>query len=315
MLPAAKKLLNQADKMDKQISRLLNPAIGKQKHTPRRAQIAAGMFEEGEKLAKLQRTLRNFANAMNENRLPVSLKKIERADQIGMLLDERTTWQSAPELFTDLGLWSQTNVESAKYDLEQIAGEDPTLAAKKIAAENKNKELSLIGEIPGYFPTPRTVAARLIEIAESIAGPISWVFDPSCGGGAILDAVRDLCPGAYPSGNEIDQTLYEIAKGKGHKVTHGDALKIKGKHSLILCNPPFESSQDIDHVMYYYHNLLADGGILVSVVGAGAMHNHINKAQLFQRFVEENGEWEKLPEGSFAESKTGVHTCVVVLRK
>lgn len=312
MLPAAKKLLNQADKMDKQISRLLNPAIGKQKHTPRRAQIAAGMFEEGEKLAKLQRTLRNFANAMNENRLPVSLKKIERADQIGMLLDERTTWQSAPELFTDLGLWSQTNVESAKYDLEQIAGEDPTLAAKKAAMKDRDDEQSLIGQIDGFYPTPRAVLQRMLELSGDITGP---VHDPSAGSGSILDGLIDLCPGVTTSGTEINPTLAKIAAGKGHKIVCGDSLKMKAKHPIIFCNPPFERNADSIHVLYYYHNLLADGGILVSIVGAGAMHNTTNQALLFQEFVSANGYYEELPPNSFAESKTGVNTCVVVLRK
>ena len=66
----ADKLRTLADKMEKQINAKLNPPIGEQRTTARRARIASNMREQGEHLQKIQEVLYYMAGAIQANRLP-----------------------------------------------------------------------------------------------------------------------------------------------------------------------------------------------------------------------------------------------------
>ena len=127
--------------------------------------------------------------------------------------------------------------------------------------------------------------------------------------------------GVKLSGGEMNGSLMELLKMKGHDVNQGDFLEHKGQHDRIVMNPPFENNQAIDHVQHGFKQL-APGGKLVAVVpGNDRLYRDAThkKRKAFSDFVDEHGEFEELPAGSFkgadAPRQTGVNTSYVVLTK
>ncbi|MBO8161344.1 MAG: hypothetical protein H0Z24_06870 [Thermosipho sp. (in: Bacteria)] len=177
----------------------------------------------------------------------------------------------------------------------------------------KAKERELIGrKIEGYFPTPKKIVEKMIELADIKEG--DKVLEPSAGMGHIADEIGigkvDVA--------EFNSTLREILKLKGHNVIGNNALEIKGKYDKIIMNPPFEKGQDIEHVMYAYENNLKPGGRLVAIMSEGPFFRSDKKSKEFREWLEKVGGYsEKLPEGTFKESdrKTGVNTRIVVIDK
>ena len=136
-------------------------------------------------------------------------------------------------------------------------GDDPVKVAER----------ELIGkDLPGFFPTPRPVIDRMLELdrVESHHN----VLEPSCGKGDILDALKEVYPGVELHAIERNYTLSDVLSAKGHAVQFCDFLEHQGSYDRIIMNPPFENGQDIEHVQHAY-SLLAPGGRLVSVVCEG----------------------------------------------
>lgn len=86
----ASKLRDLAGKMDSQIESKLNPAIGSQNVTARRARIAAGMRSEGEHLQKVQQVLLGMADAAEQGTLPTALERVTNKAQVDTLLLHKT---------------------------------------------------------------------------------------------------------------------------------------------------------------------------------------------------------------------------------
>ena len=119
-------------------------------------------------------------------------------------------------------------------------------------------ERELIGKkLPGFFPTPRPVIERMLELAEVESK--HRVLEPSCGKGDILDALKDECPGIELFAIERNYTLSDVLSAKGHEVEFGDFLEHLGTYDRIVMNPPFEDGQDIEHIRHAY-SLLSPGG-------------------------------------------------------
>ncbi len=180
----------------------------------------------------------------------------------------------------------------------------------------KQMERDLIGRnIPGYFPTPRPVVERMLELAQIEAE--RKVLEGSAGKGNIADLIREQHPGCYLSVIEINQSLREILIAKGHELIGNDFLQHQEKYSYIVINPPFENGQDIEHVLHAY-NLLYPGGRLVSIMCEGTFFRNDKKAIEFRNWFESvNGYEEKVTAGSFLQSErsTGVATRIVVIDK
>jgi len=84
---------------------------------------------------------------------------------------------------------------------------------------------------------------------------------------------------------------------------------------VILMNPPFEQLVDTEHVRHAYE-LLLPGGRLISVMSMSSFFNSYTKAKEFREWLETvGGAMEKLPEGSFVPSGTGVSACLVCIDK
>ena len=77
-----------------------------------------------------------------------------------------------------------------------------------------------------------------------------------------------------------------------------------------------KSQQDIDHVTAAY-NLLAPGGILVTIMSAGVLFRQNKKTIAFREdIMEPHGTYlDRLPAGAFKESGTMVNTILLRLEK
>lgn len=164
--------------------------------------------------------------------------------------------------------------------------------------------------IPGFFPTPRPKADDMVKIADLCAD--DRILEPSAGAGAIAEAIRDA--GYSVRCIEYNYTLCEILRRKGFETIQGDFLEHWKHYDKILMNPPFENSQDIDHVLHAYQ-ILNKGGRIVAIMSAGVFYRDQLKARAFREWLEDVGYYEELPAGTFTVSGTGVNACLVVINK
>jgi hypothetical protein len=186
--------------------------------------------------------------------------------------------------------------------------------------EALEKKLHLEHKAEGFYPTPPQASDRAVELADIQDG--HDVYEPHAGSGRLMDAIKAKHGDSVKlSGGEMHGSLMELLKMKGHDVTQGDFLEHKGQHDRIVMNPPFENNQAIDHVQHGFKQL-APGGKLVAVVpGNDRLYRDATqkKRKAFSDFVDEHGEFEELPAGSFkgsdAPRQTGVNTSYVVLTK
>ena len=165
-----------------------------------------------------------------------------------------------------------------------------------------------------FFPTPPELAEKLCNLAH--ISEDTTVLEPSCGKGNIADAVWKRKPKRL-LGIELNKDMGQYLEGKPYEVILGqDFLQYEGEQwDRIVMNPPFTRQQDIDHVMKAYE-LLAPGGILVSVMSSSIWFRTNKKAEDFRSFIESVPYSSfVLPEDSFKESGTMVRACVIAIEK
>lgn len=187
-------------------------------------------------------------------------------------------------------------------------------AGKTKADPIKALEQKLIGvKIPGFFPTPEPLAKRMAELAEIKSG--MSVLEPSAGTGRLADAAKAM--GANVDAVEYASSLRDILAQKGHNLIASDftELKAEPKYDRIVMNPPFEKGQDMAHVQRAYE-MLKPGGKMVAIMGEGGFFRSDSQATAFRDWLSGvGGSSEKLPEGTFKESNTGVNTRLVTISK
>lgn len=175
-------------------------------------------------------------------------------------------------------------------------------------------ERDLIGmKLPGFFPTPESLAKRMAELADIQKG--QTVLEPSAGTGRLADAAKAL--GAQVDTVEMQSRLRDILSKKGHNLVASDFTEIPAepRYDRILMNPPFEKGQDMAHVQRAYE-MLKPGGKMVAVMGEGGFFRSDKQATGFRSWLDSvGGTSEKLPEGTFKESNTGVNTRLVTISK
>ena len=209
-----------------------------------------------------------------------------------------------------MGLTNDAEVRSALREFMTYRGkkgqEDPIT----------KMEREMIGrKIPGYFPTPKSLAVKVAVLAGIEDG--DRLLEPSAGKGSLLDAVRDLGKDIQITAIEQNGDLSNILKAKGYDVDQGDFLLRDGEYDKIVMNPPFENGQDMDHVQHAY-DLLAPGGRLVAITGAHWTFGEDKKSREFRDWLDDqDSTYEKLPDGSFKDSdnSTGVSTWLVEINK
>lgn len=170
---------------------------------------------------------------------------------------------------------------------------------------------SLTVECNGFFETPPEIVWRMIELV----APTGRILEPSAGLGAIADNLP------VPEGQifciEKNEYRAQALCEKGYTVHCGDFLAYSATEEFdrVFMNPPFENSQDIDHVQHAYSCLNANG-IMISVMSEGPFFRDDRKATDFRKWLKSvDGTSYKLPPRSFHESGTDIHTRLVVIHK
>jgi phospholipid N-methyltransferase len=311
----ADKLQKIADNMQETIDSKLNPACGNQDYTNRRARMAASMMEDGYRLEKVQ----SFLYALSE---------AHRSDNINPLLEELNSraivedfsmFEEFPHKYYEKSInrlrkagINELNYKETRQALMSIT-DVKNHEEEKRKRELENKAKSLIGQIPGYFPTPHSLAAEIVEKADIQEN--HKVLEPSAGSGNLAEAIKDNCPAAEVDTIEYNYALCELLEVKGFKVIANDFMTYSNgkRFDRIVMNPPFENGQDIEHVKHAYE-LLGENGRLVSIMSTGAFFRNDRKAVEFREwFNDVSGYQEDLPAGSFKDSLTGVNSCYVVI--
>src|SRR5581483_9867401 len=164
-----------------------------------------------------------------------------------------------------------------------------------------------------FFPTPRALADRLVELAQIEPGQL--VLEPSAGRGAIADAVRRRHPSVNVRCFELlADNVAELTK-LGIAATRANFLEVGPEpvFDRVIMNPPFSKRADIFHVRHAIR-FLKPGGRLVSVMSAGVEFRSDHLSCAFRDFVAgARGRIERNPGGSFLESGTAVRTVTVII--
>ena len=179
------------------------------------------------------------------------------------------------------------------------------------------EQILLTGEVTspkdfGYFPTPGSLVARLLELAQ--IEPWMLVLEPSAGQGAIARAIARIatveCFELLP-----DHVAKLRAGGYARSVFAQDFLTAMptARYDRVVMNPPFLHQADIRHVTHALRFLKPDG-LLVSVMSAGTTFRENTAARDFRKLLKhQGGSIEPNPSESFRISGTLVETVTVVI--
>lgn len=148
-----------------------------------------------------------------------------------------------------------------------------------------------------FYPTPRRLAERLVELAA--IEPHHTVLEPSAGLGGLADLLPKECTLCV----EISPLHCRVLEAKGHQVVNGDFLQWNGGYfDRIVANPPFNEGRWQAHVEHAA-SMLHPGGRLVAILPSSAR----NRENLLPGMTKE---WLGPFDGEFA----GASVSVVMLK-
>jgi hypothetical protein len=159
-----------------------------------------------------------------------------------------------------------------------------------------------------FYRTPDAVADRLIARAGIRSG--MRILEPSCGDGALLDAVRryaakERIDDLRATGIEVDPSRAEATRAKGFGVHVGNFLQTQPNpvFDVVLMNPPFYGKHYQKHIEHA-RKFLKPGGRILAILPITAVTDH--GFIIVPKYGRDN--WEDLPVGSFSESGTNINT-------
>jgi Methyltransferase small domain len=347
--PISSRSLKLADKLEKlaatmqtTIDSKLNPAIGQQNITARRSRIAAGMREEGERLALIQRWLEGLAQSHRTGTCPSQFANIDNRKQLADLATIYRWYEEDSKYLQDCFTYNYSIVErlaqfgiKSKYEaiaavelLDSLCSGNPAPEIVREASAQRNRSVEKANElrrraiytkVPDFFPTPKEVIDRMLQIARIDSS--HRVLDPSAGAGDLCLAVRKL--GAGIDCFEINSDLHQALTLLGFQPLAHDFLFATPRpmYDRILMNPPFSNyllhNAYIDHVRAAYH-WLAPGGELIAVLPNGYRDSRIGKRREFTDWLDELGvDCYDNPVDAFTKSdrSCGVSTHLIHIRR
>lgn len=313
----AERLRTMADAMQPAIDDKFRDRLS---NTPKRARQAAQARNEGIEMERAQKIMRALADAHDAGTVPECLASITTKKAVLTLAKEHVERNGG---YYDAGVptgrpydWEALNRHDvAKQAAAAWALLDTPTADTRAADEELRRKIDALqfAKIPGYFPTPSALVARMIDAADLEPG--ARVLEPSAGSGAIADALRDA--GHNVECIERHGSLCEILAAKGHNLIRGDFTELSpcGLYDAALMNPPFENGQDVEHVRRAF-DWIKPGGDLVAIMGAGVTFRNDRRYTDFRKWLDDlGGEMIDLPAGTFKESGTGVASVMVTIRK
>lgn len=117
-----------------------------------------------------------------------------------------------------------------------------------------------------FYPTPSSLAQRVIELAE--IEPHHQCIEPSAGTGALADLM--------PKGTiccEVSVLRSAILKAKGYEVINDDFLRVRDSIVDRICmNPPFDQGRWKSH-LEHAATLIRDNGRIVAILPSGAKNS------------------------------------------
>ena len=248
------------------------------------------------KLGELERQARAA-----DKRVPVELALVQEcADKLTGIADVYLPWFWT-EALTTLKRLARMEITSLS-ELRSACRELLTLRAAPAELDRaKQLERALVGQQVGvdFFPTPRSLAVRMVEMAGVREG--SLALEPSAGNGTIAEAMRTR--GAEVDTVELSHALCEVLEAKGFAPLHGDflATTLEPTYTAIVMNPPF--SADVEHVAHAYARL-AEGGRLVAIVGEGAFFRQGERERAFRAWLDDVGaDVDALPDDTFSDRR------------
>lgn len=187
-----------------------------------------------------------------------------------------------------------------------------------------------------FFETPEPLADALVAsipaatlraLAGSGAGPsFLRVLDPSAGNGALLDALHRLLTRldirhdvSLWDAIEPQETCRKVLDSKGYNVLpdrdfleYTGPIELRGRHQIVLMNPPFTKGQATAH---FSHALELDLADVYAVIQPASYRFSSRKADeaLRKDVAELAGEVTDNPEDAFKASGTGVRTVSIII--
>lgn len=264
------KLLSLAATMNKQAEEKMRP---RETHTAKKLAQARHAELEGARLKRAADLIESLCQAIDEDRVPE------------ILLNEKLT----KDFFLMAGRLETKRVSNGYHDYlvegSNYSHNDPQFQAlrcldrmspEKIAEqEARQREFKLRRaidnvrnrDIPGFFPTPKSVIRKMLSIVDQHTGKGSLILEPSAGLGDIVDEIRETCRGVTVDAIEINHELCEILKMKNINVEQADfeTWETDKRYDCIVMNPPYEKKQAIKHTIKAF-GLLKPGGALVSLM-------------------------------------------------
>jgi protein-L-isoaspartate O-methyltransferase len=304
-----------ADGLQNKIDAATRPMT--QNPTPKRNYQYQRRLHDGRNLERTQRALRALADLHERGTVPPALAALKRKADVARMVEKKTDiskggYYSCIEADDYADITPAARMLQGMIDSSNAAREERE-RLQRISVLEAEIQLSTI---PGFFKTQPPVINRMIERAHIEDG--MRVLEPEAGDGAIADAVRAAHPGALVDTIEVNSRLREILVLKNYRVMAYDFLEFvnfESPYDRIVMNPPFEHQQDLAHVRKAY-SLLAPGGILVTIMSPSFEYRSDAKSTDFRAWLESvKGYWEKLPEGSFKASGTGVSTRLLVIKR
>lgn len=116
-----------------------------------------------------------------------------------------------------------------------------------------------------FYPTPKKLAERVVELAE--IGPAHTCLEPSAGTGGLAD----FMPKGRTTCIEVSALHCKVLESKGFKVHQADftAWDAYGTFDRVVMNPPFDQGRWRAHLEHAADKVCA-GGRLVAILPSGA---------------------------------------------
>lgn len=249
-----------------------------------------------------------IAEALTQNCCPDELYKITAKTEVEALLKREYSQAAAMNAFDG---------QEAVFNRALVAIDSLTLPPPLLDDRETQlllKELEILNRgLKSFFPTPPSLAARMVNLAHLKPGDL--VLEPEAGSGAIAQEIRkaEVTVAVF----EIQPELREILELKGFAIAGQDFLAETQSHTntydAVIANPPFENFIDVAHLQQMVA-VTKPGHRIVSLMSDGPFFRSDNRSQAFRDwFTNLNGVYEKIARGTFAT--TGVASTLVVITK